>query len=285
MSRAVSKTIARTCFRLLLPLARVMLRNGVTAHQFSRLAEAAFVAAADEILKEQSRQSSFSRISSMTGLHRHAVSSVKAALDADEFHARGEKDYQRNRLARVLGGWFESPDFTDRDGRPRPLPLQGPGRCFEDLVRRFSGDIYPGIILDELQHAGAVRVAPDGTVYPVARRLLGTGADEKALNRLGQVASDVISTLEHNMMAAQADRLFEDSAVSVALPESALPMLRRWVERRAAPLLSDLEGWFNEREAAARGPTPAGRGLRAGVEITMFVDRRGSDPEKQPGDT
>jgi hypothetical protein len=255
-----------------------MLRNGVTAHEFAKIAEVAFVAAADDVLREQSRSTSFSRISSLTGIHRHAVSNVKAALDADEFDLLSQKDYQRNRLARVLGGWFEHPDFTDRDGRPRRLPLQGPEPSFAELVRRFSGDIYPGIILDELQRADAVREGPDGLLQPTVRRILPVGADGESLDRMGRVACDVLSTLERNMAAPAEERLFEDSAVSVNFPAASLPLLRRWLDRRGAPLLSDLEGWMAERESAGSGAAARADQVRAGVALVMFVER----PEDPP---
>ena len=274
----------RACLRLLRPLARVLLRHGVTAHQFGKMAEAAFVAAADDELHEQARSASYSRISSLTGIHRHAVSAVKAALDSDEFTLLGSKEYQRNRLARVLGGWFEHPDFTDRDGRPRRLPLQGPEPSFPELVRRFSGDIYPGIILDELQRAGAVRVGADGCVQAVARRVLPAAGDDESLERMGRVACDVLTTLERNMALPEAERLFEDSAVSVNFPVTALPHLRRWLDRRGAPLLNDLEGWMAERESSGGGTAADGSHVRAGVSLVMFADRPGSPQTGGSGD-
>ncbi len=278
MVRAAPNHIFRACLRLLRPLARVLLRHGVTAHQFGKMAEAAFVAAADDVLREQARSASYSRISSLTGIHRHAVSAVKAALDADEFALLGSKDYQRNRLARVLGGWFEHPDFTDRDGRPRRLPLQGPEASFSELVRRFSGDIYPGIILDELQRAGAVRVGPGDSVQAVARRILPAASDDESLERMGRVTCDVLTTLERNMVLPEAERLFEDSAVSVNFPVSALPLLRRWLDRRGAPLLNDLEGWMAGRESSGGAAAADGSRVRAGVALVMFTDRP-TDPQ------
>lgn len=283
MIRATPNHIVRACLRLLRPLARVLLRHGITAHQFGKMAEAAFIAAADDVLREQARSASYSRISSLTGIHRHAVSAVKAALDADEFALLGSKDYQRNRLARVLGGWFEHPDFTDRDGRPRRLPLQGPEPSFSELVRRFSGDIYPGIILDDLQRAGAVRIGQDGCVQAVARRILPAGSDDESLERMGRVACDVLTTLERNMALPEAERLFEDSAMSMSFPASALPQLRRWLDRRGAPLLNDLEGWMAERESTGAGAAADGRRVRAGVSLVMFTDHPADPPTDGSG--
>lgn len=277
----MTKVLLRACLRILRPLARILLRNGVTAHEFSKIAEVAFVVAAEDVLREQARSPSFSRISSLTAIHRHAVSSVKAALESDELALLTEKDYQRNRLARVLSGWYEHPDFTGGDGRPRRLTISGPDPSFAELARRFSGDIYPGIILDELQRVGAVKIGADGLVQPTTRRIMPSGAVGESAEHLGTVAFDVLSTLEHNMIAAESERLFEDSAVSVSLPRASLPLLRRWVDRRAAPLLSDLEGWMAEHEPREPASTAASDRVRAGVAVVLFVDGNADPPGKK----
>src|SRR5688572_32974635 len=68
--------IAAACLRLLRPLARIMLRHGLSSYDFSRIANIAFVRAAGDILQEQGKSMSFSRISTITGLHRHVVSDI-----------------------------------------------------------------------------------------------------------------------------------------------------------------------------------------------------------------
>lgn len=277
-THSMSTALFRACLRILRPLARILLRNGVTAHEFNKIAEVAFVAAAEDVLREQSRAPSFSRISSLTGIHRHAVSGVKTALESDELARLSDKDYQRNRLARVLSGWYEHPDFTGGDGRPRRLTLSGPEPSFAELARRFSGDIYPGIILDELQRVGAVRIGADGLVQPTTRRIMPSGAIGESMEYLGTMAFDILSTLEHNMLAPENERLFEDSAVSVNLPRASLPLLRRWVDRRAAPLLSDLEGWMAEHEPRGQGSPAATDKVRAGVAVVLFVDGNPDQP-------
>jgi len=275
-------SVHTACLRILRPLARVLLRNGVTAHEFSQIAEAAFVAAADDVLREQDRKPSFSRISTLTGIHRHSVSAKYEAARLARPDLLEQKEYQRNRVARVLSGWFEHPEYTDGEGRPRRLPLQGPGPSFNDLVRRFSGDIYPGIILEELQRVGAVKTLPDGLIQPVARRFSPSGADLGAIEHLGNVTSNVIATLERNMVGAEPDRLFEDSAVSLSLPATAVPLFKRWVERRAGPLLSDLEGWLGEQEAQqAPGSEQASR-VCAGLAVVMFVSSADNSTDAPP---
>jgi hypothetical protein len=253
-----------------------MLRHGLSTYDFSRIANIAFVQAAQDILRQQGKTPSFSRVSTITGLHRHVVSDIVKSADANKSTLAGDKDYQRNRLARVLAGWFESPEYTDEDGRPRVLPIDGPEPSFAGLVRSFSGDIYPKIILDELLRVGAVRVQKDGSVRALARRYTLGGADAAALQQLGTAARDLFSTLEHNFAAPVDGRLFDDSVVSVRLNSAAIPLRRQMLHRRGESFLQDVEGWLSERETPSESGT-----VRAGVMVQLFVDQESGSANKR----
>lgn len=276
----MSPTQARlrdACLRLLRPLARILLRHGLSTYDFSRIANIAFVEAAQDILREQGKTSSFSRVSTITGLHRHVVSDIVKSAEESRPGLATDKDYQRNRLARVLSGWFESPEYTDDEGRPRVLPVEGPEPSFESLVRSYSGDIYAKIILDELLRVGAIRIQRDGTVRALARRYTLGGADTAALQQLGSAAHDLFSTLEHNIATPVDSRLFDDTVVSVRLDSAAIPLLRQLVQRRGASFLEDVEGWISERETSNESGS-----VRAGVMVHMFVNREPGPPD-MPG--
>lgn len=250
-------------------IARASLRQGITAHQLAHWVNAAFVRAAVKMLQDQGAEPSFSRIAALTGIHRHAVSALLRADDEYPDGLPAQKEYQRNRLARVLTGWFEDPSYTDRSGRPLALPLDGAPPSFVELVRAYSGDIYPGIILEELLRVGAIRKRPDGRVEAVSRRYTSGGADEEALRHAGVVAGDILATLEHNMRATAEARRFEDASIALELPTDAIPLLARLLERRGAAFLDDLEGWLNAAEKA--GGSSRDR-VRAGVRVIMIVD-------------
>lgn len=259
-------------YNLLYPLARILLRQGVTAHEFSRVANRAFVLAAVDALKQQGKHPSFSRVSTLTGLHRHAVSDILTG-EVEGAPAMDEaKEYQRHRLARVLTGWFEDPRYTDHDGRPRQLQIVGPAPSFESLVKDFSGDIYPSIILDELEQVGAVVRNSDATVSAVSRRYSAGGVSQEAMHHMEGVAADLLRTLEHNMSAPAGDRLLEDSAIIDDFPVELVPILRRTLKRRATAFLDDVEGWLSQHEATSQGSDDSVRGVRAGVRVVMVVD-------------
>ena len=254
------------CLRLLRPLARIMLRHGLSTYDFSRIANIAFVRAAADILREQGKPVSFSRVSAITGLHRHVVSDIVNSPPAGGLDPSMDKDYRRNRLARVLTGWFESPHYTDSDGRPLVLLADGPEPSFATLVRAFSGDIYPRIILDELLEVGAVRLLKDGSVRALSRRYSSGGAEPAAIQHLGVVARDVFSTIEHNLASPSELRHYDDSVVSLKLDRAALPLFRRLLRQRGAAFLEDIEGWVAEHEKPGGADT-----VRAGVIVQMFV--------------
>jgi hypothetical protein len=260
-------TLLTACLTLLRPLARIMLRHGLSTYDFSRIANIAFVQAARDILREQGKSMSFSRVSTITGLHRHVVSDIVNSDESSEPGPEAEKDYRRNRLARVLAGWFESPVYTDSEGRPRILPVDGPAPSFASLARDFSGDIYPRIILDELLEVGAARITRDGSLRAVTRRYTLGGADPAAIEQLGSTARDVINTLEHNLSAPVESRLYSDTAVTVSLEREALPLFHRLLRHRGAAFMEDIEGWIAEHDR------PGARDkVRAGVMLHMFID-------------
>lgn len=251
-----------------------MLRHGLSTYDFTRSANIAFVQAARDILQEQGKPPNFSRISTITGLHRHVVSDIVNLVDGSSEVPGAAKDYQRNRLARVLTGWYESPEYTDSEGRPRVLPVDGPEPSFETLVRSFSGDIYPAIILDELQRVGAVRRLKDGTLRAVSRRYTLGGADPAAIEHLGNTGRDVLATLEHNISAPPESRLYEDSVISVALDRASIPLLRRLLSERGAAFLEDIDGWVREHEKPGTQEP-----VRAGVIVQMVLDERPGDAD------
>lgn len=255
-----------------------MLRHGLSTYDFARVANIAFVQAARDILGEQGKPLSFSRISTITGLHRHVVSDIVNSDDGKPADITAEKDYQRNRLARVLAGWFESPEYTDSEGRPRVLPVEGPEPSFESLVRAHSGDIYPTIILDELLHVGAVRRLKDGSLRAVSRRYTLGGAEPAAIEHLGSTARDALCTLEHNMSAPVEARLFEDTVISARLDRASMPLFRLLLRQRGAAFLEDIEGWVSEHEKPDSQDA-----VRAGVIVQMILDDRSEESGAPPG--
>ena len=77
MAVALDKTLLRAARRILWPLARILLRNGITAVAFQELARKVFVDVAYEEFALTGRTQSASRVAVITGLSRKEVARFK----------------------------------------------------------------------------------------------------------------------------------------------------------------------------------------------------------------
>lgn len=180
--------------RLLRPLARMLLRNGVSYKAFAELSKRVFVEVAREEFRIPGRKQSDSRVSVITGLSRKEVKRVQTDGNDDEANLR-----LYNRAARVIYGWVNDPEYHDGSGNPRRLPMeQGPnGMDFVSLVRRYSGDAPPRAVLDELDRVHAIRRHDDGYLSLQAHEYAPPmEARPDRLKFLGEAGSALIDSVD-----------------------------------------------------------------------------------------
>src|SRR5512142_337944 len=143
MAENLNKALTSEVLRMLRPLVRILLRNGVSFGTFADLAKAVFVDVADKEFGIPGRKQTISRISVMTGLTRKDVVRLQELGSPED--AVAERRY--NRAARVVAGWVRDPRFRSGD-EPAALPPEGEGASFAALVHAYSGDVPPRAILD-----------------------------------------------------------------------------------------------------------------------------------------
>jgi hypothetical protein len=149
MADTLQSTLSAAVIRLLRPLIRVVLRNGVSYQAFSELVKWVFVDVARSDFGIPGRKVTKSRIAVITGLTRREVDRVVNMEEPREEAIAA----RRNRAARVLSGWAEDRDFRTASG-PRDIPIDGDGLTFSELVRRYSGNQPTRAVLDELERVG-----------------------------------------------------------------------------------------------------------------------------------
>ena len=109
----------------------------------------------EQNLAIEDRKQSVSRIAVITGLTRKEVSRLlKFSVPNDK-----EKSDRYHRASRVVSGWRRDKDFLNSGRRPAIFSIIGPGKSFQQLVKRYSGDIPHRAILDELLKARVVSVS------------------------------------------------------------------------------------------------------------------------------
>jgi len=133
------------------PIARWLLRSGVTWKEFADLSRGVFVVTASEEFGIRGRPTNVSRVALLTGQSRRDVRRLLACARSAVPDAADEA---LNHASRVLSGWHLDADFLEPDGRPRTLPADGPGPSLEHLLRRYAGDIPTTALVKELQKTG-----------------------------------------------------------------------------------------------------------------------------------
>lgn len=266
MKPVVLKTLTVAVIRILQPLVRILLRNGVSFGTFSDIAKWVYVDTAANEFGIANRKQTISRISVITGLSRKEVKRVKEkARPADTAIAE-----QYNRAARVITAWRREHPYADQKGNPIDLPIAGDGPTFAGLVRIFSGDLPYRAVLDELVNAGAIEMTQDNQVRLLSNSYLSGNDDKMKLHILGTDAGGLIETIDHNLQADDLQRFFQRKVQYDNLPEEALPVFQKMAAESSQSLLEDLDRWL-ARHDRDTNPQIQGTGRHcAGLGIYYF---------------
>ena len=152
MQDNIQRQILDALLVALRPLARALLRAGIGYREFAEISKTAFVGIATKDYGLRGRPTNISRVAVMTGLTRKEVKRIRNKTEAGE----ASVVIRMPPMTELLHRWYTEDDFVDAHGLPQPLPFDGPGISFSDLVRRYGGDIPPGAMRTELKRIGAV---------------------------------------------------------------------------------------------------------------------------------
>jgi len=272
MELSVTKSALNACERWLRPIARWLLRSGVTWKEFADLARGVFVVTASEEFGIRGRPTNVSRVALLTGQSRRDVRRLLASARSEVPDAADEA---LNQASRVLSGWHLDADFLERDGRPRTLPAGGAGPSLEQLLRRYAGDIPTTALVKELQKSGSIERLADGSYRVLRRYYMPCPMDGQAIERAGSVLADLATTVEHNLSRDPREPTrFEGRAQNRRIDPRHLPAFRAYVEREAQGFLERVDDWLSAHEAPTTEPT-----LRLGVGVYAIQDLMPGDSQ------
>ncbi|GFE51593.1 hypothetical protein So717_33460 [Roseobacter cerasinus] len=193
----------RAVRRILRPLVRALIAQGVTAPALYRIVKQTYVEVAAEDLGAEATDS---RINVMTGVHRRDVKDFRAR-DASE---NTETQRKVSILLTVVGRWMSDPAYMDA-GAPQALPrFATDGTSFEALVQSISRDIRPRTVLDELTRQG-IAVLEDDHVRLLLEGLVGSADTDQKLHLFAQNLGDHMQAAVDNLLSA--DPQFLERAV------------------------------------------------------------------------
>lgn len=254
--------------KILRPLIRILLRNGVSFVTFADLAKWVYVDVATKEFGIKGRKQSTSRISIITGLSRREVMRVRK-LPVPETSVGPES---HNRAARVIAAWRRETEFLDARGEPKPLPFDGKGITFSKLVTRFSGNVPPRAILDELLRIGAVEQTDQGNYALRVRAYIPESADSNRLHLLGTDVRLLLSTIDWNLKPGSAGPRFQRKVAYDNLPGEILPEFRKRFNSKAQRLLENADRWLSQHDRDVNRATKGTGRYKAGFGIFFFEE-------------
>jgi len=262
--------------RMMRPLIRILLRNGISFQTFADIAKNQFVEVARSEFGIEGRKQSTSRIAVITGLTRKEVTRIfRLSFPGDQKAAE-----RYNRASRVVSGWRRDGDFLDSEGTPAVLALSGRARTFQELVKRYSGDMPYRAVLDELVAQGVAQRQGKTRVRLMERAYLPKADAAMKLHILGTDTGYLIDTIGHNLRPGDSEPLLQRKVLYDNLPDEALLALRRRASKMGQAFLEKLDKIFSGYDRDVN-PDAGGRGRNtAGVGVYYFEEPHVERSEK-----
>lgn len=262
----VRSAIIAACRHLMNPIARFLIKNGVTYKEFSDVAKVAFVQIATDEYGIRKRKTNISRTAVLTGLTRKEVKRVRDALREGGDTVLPEV----GRPAQLLSLWIGRKEFVDENGYPRILEYDGPNG-FRDLCRLGGGDVPPGALLTELKRAGSISESADGKIHLVKRHFNPSGTDEYQAKRFGECLHDLADTVEFNLdVDNERDRRYEYRVWNENIPRQFAARFQSIVRDQGTSLLEVLDDWLSAHESGSAESADDDENRRCGVGIYFF---------------
>jgi len=279
-----TSSLHQALFRILRPLTRLLLRNGIPFGEFSELVKRAYVEAALEDFDDGRRKPTDSRAAVMTGLTRKEVKRQREILTGQ---SSGAGDVlHSNRASRVVSGWVHDAAFQTNGGEPAILSFDGQ-LSFSELVKRYSGDMPPRAVLDELLRVGVVSVDEEsGGLVLQQRAYVPAGDSEEMLQIFGEDVSDLIATIDHNLASSESGQspMFQRTLTYNNIPPEVMESWREHAAAQSQTLLEQLDKWLgpHDRDISGQGSgSVSGDPVRTGVSIFFFEEPAGNDRKRR----
>lgn len=272
MNADIQVRMLNAVYACLLPIARLLLRSGVTYRQFEAVAKQAFVREAMFDSSLRSRPINTSRISVKTGLSRKDVKRIR-----DQLRSPAEEVSQAASRygppVRVLHAWHVDPRFLDRGGAPRVLQFQNDVDGFSGLVRSVAGDVPAGAVRTELRKSGAIEELPDGQLRVVKRHYVPGSVDEKAIAVMSGMVFPLTAGIVHNTDSNRTtDGFIQRFAFSESLAPASIDEFRRRSRVAAEQLIEQMDDWLADYELHSSSPSQIAQasGITAGIGVFYY---------------
>lgn len=243
MGNALHQAVLQACRNFMIPIARFLLRNGVTFREFAEVAKWAFVQVASEEYGIRGRKTNISRVSVMTGLSRKDVTSFRnQPLEESDL----EKEWRV--ASDALRAWHTQDRFLSSVGLPKPLRYSEGESSFSSLVMSLQGGYKPQRVRDLLLESNAIRLEIDGSLNATTRYYMPAHSDLGAVHHFGEAVRNLAMTIESNYSETHRPTKFERFVWSDSLPPTATARFQRILAENATKTLELFDDWLTAHE-------------------------------------
>ncbi len=273
---SVSKQGLLTAYRRLLkPLVRILIRNGVTYGEFSEAAKLAFIDSVHDDSFSNSNLSS-DQISALTGFNGDEVSRLteKSNLPQEEL------DTDLDRMVGLIHEWNTGSDFTGPYGIPLELKFNNSRErpSFSDLVDRHFPSNSTGRVLEELTRIEALIETEPGWYRILARAYKQDADSAESIEAFIRSTQTYIEVLDNNIREENpASKFFEREVYTERgiRPEN-LPRFKRFFSGKAQQLLEEIDNWIALQDAPDQD-----NGIRTGLAIFHYTREDETDEQRK----
>jgi hypothetical protein len=258
--------------RVLRPLVKIMLREGLTYSHFAAIAKMAFVESAARDFAGKAKKASVGSVCALTGMDRQQVDEILIEQERYELSAVVEPT---NPFARVLHGWHNDKDYVGPYGLPVDLPFAAGPLNLTILTDRHAPGVPPQIILQELQRVGAVTEVGENVWKPLKQEYIDPTLSPENLTRMASLVESLLSTLENNTRRTRdGTALFERTMyVDTPLTKDQLSELHSHLKVVGAQFLQRVDAFgaidLQEKIAVRAGDIA---NIRTGLQCFLFVE-------------
>jgi hypothetical protein len=192
--------MASTTYKVLRPLVKLLIKNGMTFPFLMELLKEVYVEVADNDFKIEGKEQTDSRINFLTGIHRKDVKRLRGEYTKEAAPTIVSLG------AQIVAKWIGDESYLDSNGKPlglAKLKKAGGDQSFEALVMSVNKDIKSRAVLDDWLNLNIVSINKENLVCLNTDSFIPEQGIEEKLWFFGENLHDHISAASHNVSNGQ----------------------------------------------------------------------------------
>ncbi len=259
--------------RVLRPIVRLMVRQGVRYDEFAEVARTAYVESAARDGIGGIGLPSVEQIALATGVDEARIDHYLEL--GNEMPSPPPVSKSTQVMTQVLHRWHTESQYLGTYGTPLELRLTEPadGPSLWELVKGVDANADPRVILDGLLEAKSVTLSSEDRIRPLTRVFIWPQGSITSIDYFGVTLARMTETLENNLLSSNSNtkRLERSVFADHGLPPDLLSTFHAVATERANQFLGELDDWLAQHrpsDMALPGPR-----REVGVNLFFYVEQ------------